>query len=52
MRAEREKYRKKNPENPSNGHYERRVKPFGKEEEVKVPRTRKGRFRSKPLPER
>ncbi len=26
MRAEREEYRKKNPEDPSNGHYERKVK--------------------------
>ncbi len=30
MKAEREEYRKKNPEDPSNGHYERRLKPFGK----------------------
>ncbi len=42
MKAEGEEYRKKNPEDPSNGHYERKVKLYGKEEEVKVPRTRKG----------
>jgi transposase-like protein len=52
MREERERYREKHPEDPSNGHYRRVVKIFGREEEVKVPRTRKGGFRSSLLPER
>lgn len=52
MRAEREKYREEHPEDLANGHYERVVKMFGKEERVKVPRTRKGGFRSALLPER
>jgi transposase-like protein len=39
-------------EDLSNGYYRRRVKLFGKEESVRVPRTRKGGFRSKLLPEK
>ncbi len=52
MRAERKEYQEKHPEDSSNGYYRRRVKIFGKEESVRVPRTRKGGFRSKLLPEK
>ena len=52
MRAERERYREEHPEDPSNGYYEREVRLLGEKERVKVPRTRKGGFRSALLPER
>ena len=52
MRAERERYKEEHPEDPSNGYYEREVRLLGERERVKVPRTRKGGFRSALLPER
>ncbi len=52
MRVEREEYLRREKDDKGNGYYEREVSLLGKRRKVKVPRSRKGGFRSSLLPEK